>query len=116
MSENLVAALDIRDANHLAVAFGGVDVDDADAATRLHAVLVELGALAVAVLGHGEQGATRFHRFHADDEVVGAQGDSAHTVRRASHRADVSFGETDGHAVASADEALRSCCRSPVRR
>ena len=45
----LVVVVHVRDADDLAVALAGLDVDDADAAARLQAVLVELGALAVAV-------------------------------------------------------------------
>ena len=44
----LVVVGHLRDADDLAVAIAGLDVDDADAAARLHAVLLELGALAVA--------------------------------------------------------------------
>src|SRR6185312_6582387 len=57
------------DADDRAVAVGGLDRDDAAAAAMLAAVLVELGALAVAVLTDGQQGllAGRREGFHADD-------------------------------------------------
>ena len=91
------------------------------AAARLEAVLVELGALAVAVLRHGEERAALADDFHRHDFVAVAQRDAADAVGGAAHRADVGLLEADRHAVARADEdlflAVRELApRSPRRR
>ena len=65
----LVVVVHVGDADDLAVAVRGLDVDDADAAARLQAVLLEPGALAVAVLRDGEDGAPLADDFHRDDFV-----------------------------------------------
>ena len=51
----------------------GLDVDDADAAARLEPVLLEPGALAVAVLRDGQQRAALADDVHRHDFVVVAQ-------------------------------------------
>ena len=48
----------LLDIHHAAVALGGLDGDDPLAAAALDAVLVELGPLAEAVFGDGEDGRT----------------------------------------------------------
>src|SRR6185436_9957430 len=104
--QQLVAGLDVGDADDGAVAVGGGDVDDADPAARLDAILLDLGALAVAALGHRQQGADRLHRLHGDDVIVAAQRDAADAVGGAAHRPHVGLLEADRHAVARADEHL----------
>ena len=107
----LVVVVDVGDADDLAVAVGGLDVDDADAAARLQAVLLELGALAVAVLRDGQHRAAFAHDLHRHDLVALAQADAADAVGGAAHRADVGLLEADGHAVAGAEEDLRLAVR-----
>src|SRR5262249_45647439 len=104
--QQLVAFLYVRDAYDETIPLRRRDIDDADAAARLHAVLFNLGALAEPALGDRQQRAARFDDFHRHDEVVATQIDAADAVRRAAHRPDVGLGETDGHAVARGDEHL----------
>ena len=106
ISISSIVVVDVGDADDLAVAIGGLDVDDADAAARLQAVFLEPGPLAVAVLRDGEQRAALAHHVHRHDLVVVAQADAADAVRAAAHRPDVGLVEANRHAVARAEEDL----------
>src|SRR6267142_2270938 len=81
----------VRHADHLAVPLGRLDVDDADAAARLQAVFVDLGPLAVSLLGDREDRAAGRQDFHGHDRVAFAQRDALHAVGAASHRAHVAM-------------------------
>src|SRR6185436_17512955 len=107
----LVVVADLRDADNLAIAIARLDIDDADAAARLHAVLVEPGPLAVTLLGHRQDRAARLEHFHGDDFVVISELDAANTACRASHRANVGFFEPNRHAIARANEDLAVAVR-----
>jgi hypothetical protein len=74
---HLVIFRDLDDADDLAVAIAGLNVDDADAAARLDAILLELGPLAVTLFGHREESSTRAQHFHRDHFVAVAQRDPA---------------------------------------
>src|SRR5581483_7273048 len=104
--QHLVVLLEVGDADHLAVPIGGGDVDDAVASARLHAVLLDLGALAVAALRHSHERAARAHHLHRDDVVVLAEADPADAVGGAAHGPDVGLGEANSHPAACADEDL----------
>src|SRR4029453_11878685 len=108
---DLVVFEHVGHAHDLAVAIGGLDVDDADAAAALEPVLLELGALAVAVLRDRQERAARFHHFHGDHFVVFAERDATDAVGRAAHRAYVTLLEPDRHAVAGAEEHLGAAIR-----
>src|SRR4029078_11925264 len=64
------------------------------------------GALAVAVLGHGQHRASLVHDLHRDHFVVVAQRDAADAVGAAAHRADVGVVAAHGEAVARPDQDL----------
>src|SRR4051812_30936217 len=95
-------------ADHLAVPFRGLDVDDPDTTARLDTIFIQAGALAVALLGHAEDRAARRQDIHADDLVALTQRDTADAARGASHRANVGLGEPNRHAIPGADEDLVS--------
>ena len=84
---------------------------DALAAARLHAVIGGIGALAVAVLGDGENIVPLFENEHIDDGVALREVDGAHAHRIAPHRADVLFGEADTLAGTRGDDDLVRACR-----
>src|SRR4029434_9249456 len=86
----------------------GRDIDDADAAARLDAVFVELGALAIPAFGDGEQRPPRLHDLHRDDDVVVSQRDAADAVRGPAHGSNIALFEADGHTVFGADEDFAS--------
>src|SRR5512132_1104296 len=69
----LVARVDGGNADNASVPVGGLDVDDAQATARLQPVLVQLGALAVPVLGNGQQRAAGAYHFHRNDFVIVAK-------------------------------------------
>src|SRR5712692_7328424 len=73
--------------------------DDAPAAAVLHPVLIELGALAHALLGDGEQRGLAAHDHHVDHLVLLVELDPFHAGGRASHVPHVLLVETDAHAV-----------------
>src|SRR5712691_7754316 len=101
-----LVALQELDPHHLAVAAGGLDVDEALAAAALDAVLVEGGLLAVAVLGHGEHGAAGGHDLERDHLVPLLQLDALHAVGGPPHRPHVFLAEVDGHPVAGGEQDL----------
>src|SRR5256885_6989172 len=78
---------------------GALQGDDAAAAAVLHAVLVELGALAHALLGDREQGRLAAHHHHVDHLVLLVELDPFHAGGRAAHVAHVLLVEPDAHAV-----------------
>src|SRR3954464_5813856 len=104
--QQFIAFLHIGDADDQAVAGRRGDVDDTDAAARLHAIFVDLGPLAEAPFGHRQERTAGLHDLHRNDVVVVAQVDAADAVRGPAHRPDVGFGEPDRHAVAGRDEHL----------
>ena len=65
---------------------GGLHVDDALAAARGQAVVLERRALAEAVLGDGEDQAVLLDHFDADQVVAFVEVHGAHAARRAAHR------------------------------
>src|SRR5262245_65695967 len=106
--------MDVGDADDLAVAIGRVDVDDADAASRLEPVFLELGALAVAVLADGQHRAPLPDDLHRHDLAVVAERDAADAVRAAAHRADVLFVEAHRHPIPRTEEGLIPALRQPA--
>src|SRR5690606_19478 len=76
----LLVVEDAGDAHHLAIPLGGLDVDDAVAAAALDPVLVDDRALAVAVLGHGQNRAAGPQHLHADDLIPRPERDAPHAV------------------------------------
>src|SRR5262245_55529205 len=80
--QELVACLTGRHADDLAVAVARGDVYDADPSARLDAILLDLGALPVAVFRDGEERSDRAYDFHGDDVVAVPESDAAHAVRR----------------------------------
>src|SRR5690606_35362920 len=105
--QDFVPIGDARDANHRAVAVVGQHVLQADAATRLHPVLVDVGPLAVPLLADGQQRRARRHHVDADDFVAIAQLHAADAPRRASHRPHVGLLEPDRYAVARGEHQIR---------
>src|SRR4029077_19952390 len=73
--------------------------DDAPAAAVLDPVLIELGALAHALLGDGEQRGLAAHDHHVDHLVLLVELDPFHAGGRASHVPHVLLVEADAHAV-----------------
>src|SRR5438876_6786537 len=78
---------------------GALQRDDATAAPVLYPVLVELRALAHALLGDREQRGLATHHDHVDHLVLLVELDSFHTGGRAPHVAHVLLVEADAHAV-----------------
>ena len=91
-------------ADHLAVPLGGLDVDDALPAAALHPVLGLLGALAVAVLGDGEDGGALLHHVGAHHLVAVLQRDALHAVGGAAHGAHLALREADAHALRGGEQ------------
>src|SRR3989440_4831287 len=73
--------------------------DDAPSAAVLHAVLVELGALAHPLFGDDEQRRLASHHHHVDHVVFLVELDPLHAGRRASHVPHVFLVEADAHPV-----------------
>src|SRR5438093_13351490 len=73
--------------------------DDAPAAAVLHPILIELGALAHALLGDGEQRGLAAHDHHVAHLVLLVELDPFHAGARASHLPHVLLMEADAHAV-----------------
>src|SRR5438309_1596211 len=73
--------------------------DDAPSAAVLHAVLVELGALAHPLLRDDEQRGLASHHDHVDHVVLLVELDPFHPGRRAPHVPHVLLVEPDAHAV-----------------
>src|SRR5256886_4738353 len=73
--------------------------DDTASAAVLHAVLVELGALAHPLFRDGEQRRLASHHDHVDHVVLLVELDPFHAGRRAPHVAHVLLVEADAHAV-----------------
>src|SRR6202021_1423674 len=92
---NIGIFLDGKNRDHLAVAVGGLHVDDTLAAARREAVILERSALAVSMLGGREDQTSLFDNLHAHQEIAFFQRHSPNASRRPSHRADVLLGETD---------------------
>ena len=105
----LAGVVDQLNAADAADARGDGHVLDALAAAGLQAVVLDIGALAKAVFGDG-QDAVRARLVllgsdgDADDVIVFGEVDAAHAVGRAAHGADVVFVEADGHAEMRGEE------------
>ena len=106
---HLVVVDHLRDAHHLAVARRGADRDHALAAAVLDPVVVERGALAVAVLRHGQDGGFGREDLHADHGVAPGQRHAAHAARRAAHRPHLRLVEADRLAAPARDDHLLAC-------
>ena len=109
----VVVVGDQAQADHLAVALGGLDGDDALAAAVLGRVVGRRRALAVAVLAHGEQRRRLLARDdrHADHLVVVgrlAQPDAAHAARRC--------GPSAGRSPRGSGSPSRCACPAARRR
>src|SRR6266536_6550177 len=78
---------------------GALQRDDAAAAAVLDPVLVELGALPHALLGHDEQGGGAAHHHHVDHLVFLVELDAFHAGRRPPHVPHVLLVEPDAHPV-----------------
>src|SRR5262249_48895728 len=100
---HLVLVADGEQVDHLAVALAGADVDQPLAAAALHAVLVDLGAFAVAVLADGQQRLVAAADDHVDDLLAVLRPDAPAAGGAAAHRPHVVLGEADRHAVARAE-------------
>src|SRR5439155_347740 len=77
--------------------------DDAPSAAVLHAVLVELGALAHPLFGDDEQRRLAPHHDHVDHVVLLVELDPLHAGRRAAHVPHVLLVEPDAHPVAGGE-------------
>src|SRR5262252_3636795 len=97
---------DRHDGDHLAVLLGGLNVDHAFAAARLHAVFRERRLLAEAVAGDAQHLLVAFHGDDADHVIVVAQRDAAHATGLAPHVAHLLLVEADGHAFVCGQEDL----------
>src|SRR5438445_9494469 len=82
---------------------GALERDDAAAAAVLHPVLVELRALAHALLGHRQQRGLAAHHHHVDHAVPLLELDPLHAGGGAAHVAHVLLVEPDAHAVAGGE-------------
>src|SRR5262245_8248543 len=86
------------------VALARADVDQALAAAALHPVLVDLRALAVAVLAARQQRLGAVADDHVDDLVAVLGPDAPDAGGAATHRPHVGLGEADRHAGARAQD------------
>src|SRR5262245_27567720 len=99
---------DRHDGDHLSVLLGGLDVDHAFAAARLHAVFRERRLLAEAVAGAAQHLLVAVHGDDADHVIVVAQRDAAHAAGLAAHVAHFLLVEADGHALVRGKKDLLS--------
>src|SRR5882762_1823835 len=90
---------------------GALQGDDAAAAAVLYAVLVELRALAHALLGDREQRGLAAHHDHVDYLVLLVELDPFHSSGRASHVAHVLLVEADAHAVMGGEHDVVAAVR-----
>src|SRR5215475_14567709 len=97
---------DRHDGDHLAVLLGGLNVDHAFAAARLHAVFRERRLLAEAVAGDAQHLLVAVDGDDADHVIVVAQRDAAHAAGLAPHVAHLLLVEADGHAFVRGQEDL----------
>ena len=93
--------VELHGADQRAVALGALDRDHALRAAALARIFGELGALAEAALGGGEDVVVAVDDDQTDDVLAGSEPHAAHAGRRAAHRAHFVFGETHGLAVAT---------------
>src|SRR5207237_1484644 len=82
-------------ADHAPGLVGGLHGDDALAAAPRETVLVHLGPLAVAVLGHGQKRRTRLDQIDGDELVALVELHAPHAVRVAAHRTSLDLFEAD---------------------
>src|SRR5215470_2164277 len=97
---------DRHDGHHLAVLVGGLDVDQAFAAARLHAVFRQRRLLAESVAGDAQHLLVAVHGDDADHVIVVAQRDAAHAAGLAPHVTHLLLVEADGHALVRGQEDL----------
>src|SRR6266498_2029702 len=97
---------DRHDGDHLAVLLGGLNVDHAFAAARLHAVFRERRLLAETVAGDAQHLLVAVHGDDADHVIVVAQRDAAHAAGLAPHVTHLLLVEADGHALVRGQEDL----------
>src|SRR5882762_7213847 len=95
----LVVRKHFLEGDDVAGLIGALQRDDAAAAPMLHAVLIELRALAHALLGDREQRGLAAHHDHVDHLVLFVELDPFDSSGRASHVAHVLLVEPDAHAV-----------------
>jgi len=91
-------------ADDLAVAFRGLDADDAFATAALQTVFVEAGALAVAVFSDGHHGGGGVDDFDGNHLVITFERNTLNTARNTAQRAGILFFEPDGFAVVHAED------------
>src|SRR5207249_4761583 len=96
---HLIGVGDLQRGDYVAVALAGLDVDDALAAAVREPVLLERGALAVAVFGDGQERAAGARQLRADHLIVALQRDALDAEGCAAHGADFALIEADGHAA-----------------
>src|SRR5207237_8141045 len=101
--------------DHVAVALARLDVDHALPAPVRQAVLLDRRALAEAVLRHGEERRAGVRQLGPDHLVARLQSDAFHAEGRAPHRPDLLLVETDGPALAGADDPVVVAVRVPPR-
>src|SRR6266404_5959951 len=100
-------------ADHTPRLVGGLHGDDALAAAPRETVLLHLGALAVAVLGHREEGGSRLHQIQGDHLVSLVELHAPHAVGVAAHRPGLLLLEADRLAVARGEDRLaRAVCQA----
>src|SRR5262245_22480069 len=97
---------DRHDGDHLPVFLGGLDVDHAFAAARLHAVFRERSLLAEPVAGNAQHLLVAIHGDDTDHVIVVAQRNAAHAAGLAPHVAHLLLVEADGHAFVRGQEDL----------
>src|SRR5579885_2525538 len=99
-----------HDAQASQARLGGLELraDDADTGSSLLAELVELDALAVAVVGddQNEEGFLGLDGVEADDRIGGSQCNRPDTACGATHRSQLLFAVANAHAVARADDHI----------
>src|SRR5947208_8915265 len=95
----LVVGEHLLESDDVAGLVGALQRDDATAAPVLYAVLVELRALAHALLGDREQRGLATHHDHVDHLVLLVELDPLHPGGRAPHVAHVLLVEADAHAM-----------------
>src|SRR5207249_2315788 len=100
-------------AHHTPRLVGGLHGDDALAAAPRETVLLHLGALAVAVLGHREEGGAGLHQIQGDHLVSLVELHAPHAVGVAAHRPGLLLLEADRLAVARREDRLARAVGQP---
>src|SRR2546422_318473 len=108
---DLVVVRHHANADHAAGFVGGLHGDDALPAAPRETVLLHLGALTVAVLGHREQRGAGLHQVERDHLVPRVELHAPHAVVVAAHRPGLVLLEADRLAVARGGDRLARAVR-----